>query len=52
MDRQDGFDAAVAALRAWSQNHLSDETNTFLRLAADDLEANRDAILAAPQPKP
>lgn len=52
MSKEAGFDAAVAALRAWSKNRLSDETNNFLRIAADDLEANRDAILAAHQTTP
>jgi len=41
-----GFNKAVAALRKWSENFLSKETNELLIGAANDLEANRDIILA------
>jgi hypothetical protein len=46
----EAFDLAVNALRQWSGNHLSAETNQFLRIVADDLEKNKAAIFRAALP--
>lgn len=45
--RDQGFDAAISAIRGWAAGMLNDRTRNRLNAVADDLESNRATILAA-----
>lgn len=44
-DMDYGYRLTITLLRHWATNHLSDETNDFLRCVADDLERNVDLVV-------
>ncbi len=45
-----GFDAAIAAIRGWAAGMYAQDTKGVLEAVADDLNKNRDTILAALRP--